>query len=70
MYLQSLLQCLLDDPHRQVATDGPDVDVAGEGGAAAEVALRDELDQRLGRTVDHRVRDNALKMNSPFEFWT
>ena len=39
--------------------DLPDVHVLGEGGAPGQVVLVDQLDQGLGRLVDHGIGHHA-----------
>ena len=58
-HLDALLDGLLDDLRGQVGGDLPDVHALGEGGTPAQVVLGDELDQGLGRTVDHGVGHHA-----------
>ena len=45
--LQVLLHGLLEHPGGEVRRDAADVDILGEGGAAGEVGLGQELHQRL-----------------------
>ena len=45
--LQVLLNGLLEHPGGEVRRDAADVDILGEGGAAGEVGLGQELHQRL-----------------------
>ena len=57
-HLDALINGLLDDPHGQVTRNLPDVHLFRERGSPGEVVDADQLDQGLGRAVDHRVRDD------------
>ena len=49
----------MDDPHCEMARDFSDVHLLGKRGSSRQVVGADQLDERLGRPVDHRVRHNA-----------
>ena len=58
-YHEILLDRLDEHLGGQVGGDLPDVHVLGEGGAPGQVVLVDQLDQGLGRLVDHGIGHHA-----------
>ena len=58
-YHEILLDRLDEHLGGQVGGDLPDVHVLREGGAPCQVVLVDQLDQGLGRLVDHGVGHHA-----------
>ena len=66
-HLESLVDGLLDDPHREMTRNFSNVHLFRESGSPRQIVDADQLDQGLGRPVDHRVRHHACLTESSAE---
>ena len=66
LHLESLVDCLLDDPHGEVAGDAADVHLLGEGRASRQIVSAVQTSKKLARSTTKKwevaAKRNALAL--------